>query len=130
MSDASTTLEGRKVLVVDDDEDMRLLLATMLEGKGFSVVGDSPDGSDAVLDSFEGQPDFVILDYMMPNVNGQQAASFIRATCPKAHIVAFSGAGLQDAPWADDYLEKNDIVELPELLEAVVRQRSSEAVSA
>ena len=130
MSAAPTTLEGRTVLVVDDDEDMRLLVSTMLEGKGFSVVDASPDGAEAVFDSFKDQPDFVVLDYMMPNVNGADAASFIRATCPKAYIVAFSGAALDDASWADDYLEKNDITKLPALLEAVIEENTGEAASA
>lgn len=129
MSDAAarTTLQGRTVLVVDDDADMRLLLTTLLETKGFSVVGESPDGAEGVLESFEDQPDFVILDYMMPNVDGREAARFIRATCPHAYIVAFSGAGLDEADWvdwADDYLEKNDIIKLPDLLEAVIQEQA------
>ena len=125
MSVAHTAIEGRKVLVVDDDPDMRLLVEHLLESKGFSVVGSSPDGADAVFDSFEDQPDFVVLDYMMPNVNGRDAASFIRATCSRAYIVAFSGAALENASWADDYLDKNDINQLPGLLEAVAEERSA-----
>ena len=126
-ADGSAGRRGRTVLVVDDDADMRLLLTTLLETKGFSVVGESPDGAEAVLESFEDQPDFVILDYMMPNVDGREAARFIRATCPRAYIVAFSGAGLDEAgwvDWADNYLDKSDIITLPDLLEAAVEERA------
>lgn len=114
---------GKKVLVVDDDPDMRMLVAMLLEGKGFTVVGQSSDGADAVRVSFEEQPDLVILDYMMPNVDGREAAKFIRATCPSAYILAFSGAGLKGCEWADDFLDKNDITKLPILLNRVVAKR-------
>ncbi|MFP5352965.1 MAG: response regulator [Actinomycetota bacterium] len=115
---------GKKVLVVDDDPDMRMLVAVLLGNKGFTVVGQSSDGADAVRVSYEEQPDFVVLDHMMPNVDGRDAASFIRATCPRAYILAFSGAGITHCDWADDLLDKNDITKLPILLERVVSKRN------
>jgi len=123
--DREARARGKKVLVVDDDPDVRMLVTMLLEDKGFSVVGQAPDGKDGVLGSFEDQPDFVILDYMMPNVSGADAASFMRATCPGVHIVAFSGVSLKDPQWADDYLAKDDVARLPALLERLVAERAA-----
>ena len=55
--DREARARGKKVLVVDDDPDVRMLVTMLLEDKGFSVVGQAPDGKDGVLGSFEDQPD-------------------------------------------------------------------------
>jgi DNA-binding response OmpR family regulator len=58
-----------RVLVVDDDEDSRRLLAHLLERKGYSVV--LADGGPSALSTLAKQDvDVVVLDVMMPNMDG------------------------------------------------------------
>jgi DNA-binding response OmpR family regulator len=65
---AAGELSGR-VLVVDDDEDSRRLLAHLLERKGYSVV--LADGGAAALSALEKEDvDVVVLDVMMPIMDG------------------------------------------------------------
>jgi DNA-binding response OmpR family regulator len=72
-STASHPNTARRVLVVDDDDDIRAGLAEFLEDHGFEVVT-ARDGRDA-LDKLTGAdvcPCVIILDLMMPNMNGKQ----------------------------------------------------------
>jgi CheY-like chemotaxis protein len=71
MTDVSTDHQSsdRRVLVVDDDEDVRTLRATMLALDGFSVVA-AANGRDALTLAREHQPGVILLDWMMPVMDG------------------------------------------------------------
>src|SRR5688572_10643567 len=88
-----------KVLIVDDDRDIRNLVSMMLASEGFDVVGESINGMEAVQMSLDAQPDFVVLDFMMPGIDGEEASRFIRATCPGARVIGFSGAVHTKPTW-------------------------------
>ncbi|MDX2355208.1 hybrid sensor histidine kinase/response regulator [Stutzerimonas xanthomarina] len=79
-----------KVLVVDDDPDVRLFLATSLETLGFDVVvaEDALRGL-AVVENV--QFDLVLVDFAMPGMNGAQMAEVIRQTHPGLPIIFSSG---------------------------------------
>ena len=80
------------VLVVDDEEMVRTLMATVLEDVGFEVLTAS-DGVEA-LDIFEKNQDrirLILLDMMMPRMNGEEVYSEIRAKQPDASIILMSG---------------------------------------
>jgi len=64
--------ENRSILVVDDDEDCRAMVRTILENKGFEVTTGS-NGVEAVeiMENIE-EPALIILDIMMPEMNGYQ----------------------------------------------------------
>src|SRR5688572_33332175 len=80
-----------KILIVDDDPDIRSILQALMGLEGCDVVGLAEDGGRAVAAAMETQPDVVILDFMMPKIDGAEAALFIRAVAPFARILAFSG---------------------------------------
>ena len=65
----STRLEGRKILVVDDDDDIRgsMLLALQAEG---AVVSEAADGNEAAASLAAAVPDAVVLDLMLPGLSG------------------------------------------------------------
>jgi CheY-like chemotaxis protein len=67
-----------KILVADDDVDVRTLVVLKLESSGHSVVS-VENGSEAVRTCRELQPDLVVLDLMMPGMNGLEACAEIRA---------------------------------------------------
>lgn len=98
------------ILIIEDDRDVRSALALVLADEGFRVLA-APDGFDA-LSSLEGhKPDVIVLDWMMPVVDGAQFVRALRSeyrlTTPVLVITAgrVSRREALDAG-ADDYLEK------------------------
>jgi CheY-like chemotaxis protein len=79
-----------RVVVVDDEDDVRLLLRLQLEAQGFDVVGDAPDGSSAVELCAGTRPDAVVLDLLMPKMSGFEAIPRLREVDPAMLIVAYT----------------------------------------
>src|SRR5580765_6710791 len=99
-----------RILVVDDDPDIRLLLRELLERTGYDV-DEAEDGRAALRSFFENPPSLVILDVTMPDMNGFQVLERLRdlSDVPVLMLTARSqelekvrglGAG------ADDYVAK------------------------
>lgn len=85
--------EARKafrVVVVDDDEDLRELMIMGLTSGGFDVVGQAADGAHALDLVAEKQPDIVLLDLHMPDVGGLEVLPLLRAEAPRAKYVVVS----------------------------------------
>ena len=95
-----------RVLVVDDDDEIRNLLRRSLLRAGFEVVGEAPNGSDGAQLAGVLQPDVVVLDSEMPVMDGEASAVLIREQAPQTVIVAFSGKLRSCPSWADAYLNK------------------------
>jgi len=82
----------RKVLLVDDEDSVRMVIAMTLEDCGFEVE-QAADGQIAK-EMFNRNPDAyaaVILDYMMPNANGTEVAQLMKETRPELPIILSSG---------------------------------------
>ena len=82
MSDTDTR---PKVLCVDDDHDQRLLLSFLLERQGLDVRTAS-DGEEGVTVALEWLPDLILMDLMMPGVDGFDATERLRADQRTAQI--------------------------------------------
>lgn len=109
-----------KVLIVDDDDEVRDALRLLFEFEDFIVVGEAANGVEAVALARNEQPDLVVLDYLMPRLNGEATAELLRALLPQVRIVAFS-AVLQDQPaWADAFLNKDRIADVAPLLTTLI----------
>ena len=107
----------QRVLIVDDDKSLRSALSIMLGNAGYAT-SEAKDGIEA-LKSFDDQhPDLVIMDIMLPRLNGIQACSVIRKMSPEVPLLFLSAkntisdkaAGFHSG---DDYLTKP--FSLPEL---------------
>jgi two-component system, chemotaxis family, chemotaxis protein CheY len=80
------------VVVCDDVPELRRLLREVLEeDKGMHVVGEAADGREAVEVIERLQPDVVILDLSMPELDGLEAIPLIHQVAPAAEICIFSG---------------------------------------
>ena len=121
-----------KLLIVDDERMILELTSMVLTSRGFdvSVVDNAPD-SYALIESE--QPALVLLDYMMPKVNGLDALKEIRARFPETYVIMFTGKGSEEVAvelmkaGASDYILKPfSNAKLVERIENVLRIRSIE----
>ena len=102
-----------RVLVVDDDDDLRLLVATRMERHGHEVLT-ARNGNEALAMARAAKPDVAILDVMMPELDGFAVTRELRADerTKDMTVVILSGrAGAADREFAlrsgaDDYLLK------------------------
>lgn len=87
-----------RVLVVDDDQDIRMLLAMTLPLSGmFEVVGEAIDGEEAVAKAEEHEPDLILMDVMMPGMGGIEATRRLKQKHPSMIIVGFTASGDEGA---------------------------------
>jgi two-component system, cell cycle sensor histidine kinase PleC len=101
MSGNSSREQTPLVLVVDDDATMRILIRHALRKAGFEVIEASDGG--AALDLFQTQrPDTVLLDVMMPNMDGYTVCHTMRNTPGAEHTPIFMVTGLDDVASIDE----------------------------
>lgn len=72
-------LKDIRVLVVDDHENMRRILATLLRGFGFQEIRECEDGAKALEMVPHFRPDIIVTDFAMPHLDGIAFASAVRA---------------------------------------------------
>ena len=88
-----------KVLVVDDTHHVRTMLVEMLELDGFDVVGQAASGTEAIDIVPDKNPDVIVMDFKMPDMDGLSAAEKIRQDNPEQPIIlytAYLDKGLED----------------------------------
>lgn len=87
-----------RILIAEDEAIIRLDLREMLEEEGYEVVGEAADGESAVKLAEEHRPDLVILDIIMPGMDGLAAARLIGEQDLSAVLIltAFSKRDLVD----------------------------------
>ncbi|TMC75248.1 MAG: response regulator [Chloroflexi bacterium] len=120
------TVAGKRVLVVDDDPDIRELLFTALEDEGFEVVP-AENGREALAIIKTFRPDVIVLDLMMPVMDGWQFANELRARDEDIPIVLLSAA--RDLRTHAKNLAAAEIIEKPfdlsELLPKIAKVASA-----
>jgi DNA-binding NarL/FixJ family response regulator len=82
-----------RVLIADDDDDLRRTMRELLEDQRFVIVGEAVDGADAVARALELEPDVILIDLRMPDVDGIEATRRIKARLPMVQIVMLSAYG-------------------------------------
>jgi DNA-binding NarL/FixJ family response regulator len=97
-----------------------MALRLLLEAEGLDVVGEADNGKRGVEIARDLHPDVVVLDGVMPVMNGEDAARILRAIMPKVHIVAFSATFESQPAWADAFVPKEKIADLFSAIEEVV----------
>ena len=84
------TRSARRVVLVDDCDDLRLIVRVLLTRAGYEVVAEARDGMAGVLAAGSSAPDVVLLDLDMPVLDGWGALPLLRTAAPHARIVVFS----------------------------------------
>ena len=127
-------MAGRKVLVVDDEADVLLLCRVNLEFEGYEVL-EASDGEEAMRKVVSERPDVVLLDVMMPRMDGWQVLAALKADPQTAEIpVVMLTAKVQDQDqirgWsggAADYITKPfSPLSLSQVLENVLKNDPEE----
>ena len=103
-----------RVLVADDEEDIRLLVTLAVRRAGCSVVAAVADGEQALISARAERPDLVVLDVSMPEATGLEVCAALRADPDTAGcrvLLLSAGASPDDvarglAAGADAYLPK------------------------
>ncbi len=104
----------RKVLVVDDDEDLVELIVDALEGDGRFDIRSVNNGFQAGMLIKEFRPDLIVLDVMLPDINGKEVCTLVRSqkAMDDVRIICISGMveadkvqELRDAG-ANDFMQK------------------------
>ena len=85
-------MEPRKVLIVDDNADLRLLTRLSVEDTNCEVVGEASNGAEAVELAEELHPDVVVMDMKMPVMDGVEATRALKYRFPDLEIIIFSAS--------------------------------------
>lgn len=102
-----------RILIADDHALFRDSLKSLLKARDFKVVGEAADGREAVALAQELKPDLVLMDLLMPNLDGLAATRHICAQIPEVKVVILTAsdddANLFEAikSGAQGYLLKN-----------------------
>lgn len=83
--------QKHRILVVDDEESIRVLFALLLQREGYEVAT-AEDGFDALLKLKQLLPDVIISDLNMPKMSGFEFLSVVRRRFPEISVIASSGA--------------------------------------
>ena len=100
-----------RVLIVDDHEIVRMGIRRALNCKGpLEVCGEAQNGLDALQKVVELSPDVVILDLIMPGMNGFETAAKLREIAPSVKIIFYSIHEVPTVVWlsgADAFVSKS-----------------------
>jgi DNA-binding NarL/FixJ family response regulator len=117
-----------RAVIADDDPFARRVVKDVLERAGVIVVGEARDGRQAVELTLHHLPDVVVMDVVMPGLDGIMATRQIRRQLPEQLVIVLTGAGSDDdelgllavRAGADGFLSKDlELEALPRALEGV-----------
>ncbi len=79
------------ILIVDDSPQIRNMVRLWLESEDrFEVCGEAGDGAEALEKALELKPDLIVLDLLMPRMNGLQTAGALQTAMPEVPIILFT----------------------------------------
>ncbi len=103
------------VLIVDDHPSFRASARMLLEAEGFEVVGEAPDGLTAITAVHELQPQMVLLDVHLPDIDGFEVAARITANGSAPAVVLTSSRDVDDLGPLGDSVQVRGFIPKSEL---------------
>ncbi|KLO24211.1 MULTISPECIES: response regulator [unclassified Marinitoga] len=80
------------ILVVDDSRFDRIVIKSMIEELGHIIIGEAENGKEAINKYFKLYPDIVLMNLLMPVMDGIEAMKFILENDPQANIIVTSSS--------------------------------------
>lgn len=132
LRDPALEQDMKRVIVIEDQTIMRDLICQLVEGyPSMEIVASSGDGAEGYELCLEHVPDLVILDIMLPNLNGSEVLRRLKAKNPRINILIFSSASSNSMvnrllkSGVTGYIEKDaGLVELEKAIKLVADGRS------
>lgn len=91
MTESTKQVDSIRILIADDHAVVREGLRTLIGTEpGMEVVGEAEDGFEAVQQACTLRPDVILLDMVMPHMDGLEAINEIKRKCPEAHILVLT----------------------------------------
>jgi excisionase family DNA binding protein len=114
----------RRALVVDDDQDLVDLLQDVLDSDGRFEVRSANNGFDAGMMVKEYRPDVIILDVMLPDINGKEVCQRVRNDPAMSDVKIICISGMVEADKVDDLREAgaDDFIQKPFEMETVLER--------
>jgi len=110
---------SKTILVVDDEKDIRISLAGILEDEGYQVVT-AASGSEALECARQELPDLVLLDIWMPEMDGLEVLEKLKTLFPQLTVIMISGHGTIETAVRTTKLGAYDFIEKPLSLDKVL----------
>jgi DNA-binding response OmpR family regulator len=125
----------RRVLVIDDDRVIRMVVSDTLTAAGFEVL-EAEDAESGLSTAIAERPDVLLLDVMLPRTDGLTLLGQLRKLGVTANVIVFSATGSRNADRARelgavDYISKPfELDELVRVVQAALGEGDSSAFSA
>ena len=116
-----------KILVVDDSATDRLYLTEILQAAGYEV-STAESGDECLIKVKENMPDLVVMDVIMPGLNGFQATRALSKNADTAHIpvIMCTGKEVTDRAWALKQGAKECVIKPANAIELVSKIKALE----
>ena len=93
---------AEKILIVDDEKDIRNMLRDYFELQGYEIY--TAAGGEEALEKMKIQPDMILLDINMPDMDGYEVCKKDQGSCELSHFVSHcKGGGTGQDQWTDDW---------------------------
>ncbi len=118
----------KKIMIVDDEEDIRTSVGQILEMSGFEIIK-AENGNECIDKLKENMPDLIVLDIMMPGMNGWDVAAKIKenpqwSSIPIVFLTAKGdemSIGMGNLSSVDYVVKPFDIIDLKNRIEKVIK---------
>jgi CheY-like chemotaxis protein len=127
-----SSASAKTVLLVDDSPEMRQVLRTFLaRDASFKVCGEAGDGAEAIKKAEALTPDLVLLDFLMPGMNGIDVANVLKQLLPKTKIAIFSnythdfGTRLSSTVGIDAVIAKGSLAGMAKSLKKLIGRKDA-----
>jgi CheY-like chemotaxis protein len=109
---------SKKIITIDDEMPIRSLIRHTLRQEGYEVL-EAKDGSEGLEKIRRELPDLIVLDFVMPVMNGAETLKAIRSDAQIAHIPVLLLTGVKDAAKLEPLLQdsRNDFLAKPFLVD-------------
>src|SRR5262249_60877007 len=101
-------MSARRILVVDDNDDVRSILVVLLERSGGYETLEAGTGEEAVEKAISGRPDVILTDIILPGINGVDATKAIKNNPSTAQIPIIAYSALPLVGWKEQALKAGE----------------------